>query len=162
MSGASWQLMILRNSNLSINLSCHSFALQSFLVFVTVCNKRCKNNLKNAPGNWKKTHLSSVKKQPLSLNPLNNCFILYKNTLSRRFWVHKGGSRQFNNKCNQLFQHPMKWLSKQNCIIIHVTAVYITFLENVTDTFLSGITVVRATSLWSLWKKTEQFLMYHS
>lgn len=60
--------------------------------------------------------------------------------------MNKGWGRQFNNKCNQLFLHPMKWLSKQNCIIIHVTAVYITTLEDVTDTFLSAITVVKATS----------------
>ncbi len=39
----------------------------------------------------------------------------------------------------------MKKLSKQNNIIIQVTTVFITTLEDVTDTFLGGITVVRAT-----------------
>lgn len=153
---------ILYDLNLPFTLSCHSI----FCLFLS-CN--CCFTLPYARRNAQKLfyYCSLVLMKPGSPNLLNNCFILStpltKNSLSWCFWVHKGWSKQFNIKSNQLCLHLMKWLSKQSCITIHVTTVYITAPADVTPThFLVASLLLELLVSLSLLQKIGHYLLYHS
>lgn len=123
MSGASWPHVI---CGIWISITtCH--ILPSLSPSYNSCHSPLYGTRKihenNAPGNEKTTlvfiSISEAWVKQL-FHPLHS---------SKTTWADESGSTKTeadNIKSNQLCLHLIMWLSKQSCIVIHVTTVYIT------------------------------------